>query len=160
MRNYSVRIAEREDLPDILAITKRYAFNPSNDTSRGTLLPLQKKDVEYLIDQGRFFVAFLDNDYVIGCASVVQRNSTAELRSLAVDERYQEMGVASRLISTCEDLAAVDNNKLYALRQQPGVFEKNGYQLTQIWPEKLEEDCNGCPIKPVCPETPVVKILR
>ena len=151
MRNYSVRIAEREDLPDILAITKRYVFNPSNGTSRGTLLPVQKKSVGYLIDQGRFFVSALDNDYIVGCASVIQRNSTAELRSLAVDERYQGMGIASRLINACEDLAAVDNDKLYALRQKPGIFERNGYQVTEIWPEKLEEDCIECPIKPVFP---------
>lgn len=172
MLEYSIRRARENDIPRILELTGRYAFESQGESSTGTLIPLERRYVELLVDSGRFYLATLDNgdnNQVIGCASLVQRNSGAELRSLVVEEQYRGNGIGSKLvncvIAEAYEMSNEIDNELFLLARDPSIFVKAGFEIVSegnfidnayTWPEKVQADCADCPIKQVCPETLLV----
>ena len=168
MPEYSIRLARRDDISRILDITSKYAFKREENNSRGTLIPLKRQDVEYLADQQRFFVAETNSE-VVGCVSLVQRNHSAELRSLVVDEHYRGKGIGSQLINAVLNeaykIANEIDNQIYLLARNPDIFVNVGFEVVsegnllqneKIWPDKVQADCIDCPIRQVCPETLLV----
>ncbi len=152
-----IRKATRQDVNSIYVLVDFYRFKADGS---GFLLPLDITRIEKEIEHGNFFVADVSG-YVAGCASVVEYDSIVELRSLAVNETYQRMGLGSKLIETCKDEASRRGYKqLYTLTQTPKLFEKYGFIKGEVPKEKLEKDCINCPLyHNSCVEIPLLARL-
>lgn len=66
---------------------------------------------------------------IIGCCALqIYSKRLAEVRSLAVDSRFQRRGVASRLVELCKQRARTRGVKeLFAVTSQTGFFERAGF---------------------------------
>jgi N-acetylglutamate synthase-like GNAT family acetyltransferase len=172
MAEYRIRTAKSSDIDRILEMTKKYGFEKVDKySSRGTLIALKREDAEPIVEQDRFWVAYLKNGHVIGCASLVQRDSTAELRSLVVEEPYRRNGIGSQLINcVIQEAYTISNeiqNRIELWARYPGVFVKAGFEpiiegrrvhmgeMPQgyLLDEKILADCNNCILRgELCPE--------
>ncbi len=86
-----------------------------------------------------------------------------EIRSIAVLEKYQNMGIGQKLMERCLDEAKeLGIKRIFALTYNPDFFKKAGF--TDIdknsLPQKIWGDCLKCPKFPKCDETAVIKIIR
>lgn len=109
-----------------------------------------------------FSVAELDGK-IVGVGSLhVLWEDLAEIKSLAVDESYQKMGVGSGLVE--EFLAEAINLEIpnvFALTYRAPFFIKCGFQVIakEKLPQKVWKDCIDCPKFPNCDEVAVVRSL-
>ena len=177
MAEYRIRTAERRDVDRILEITGKYTFEPTGGySSRGTLKPLERTDVEPVVDRRRFWVAYLtDGNDVVGCASLVQRDSTAELRSLVVEEPYRGNGIGSQLVNcVIRESYNISNeiqNRIELWARNPEIFVRAGFvpiiegkrvhagerPEKYAVDEKILADCSNCILRgDMCPETLLV----
>ena len=171
---YRIRYARPDDIDTILEMIRGDTFEPlEGKESRGTLIPLEREDVEPIVDRQHFFVAYLPRTgEIIGCASYVQRDSSGEGRSIYVKNPYRGNGVARNLIGhvirEAYQVADEIGRHLRVLARYGDLFEDmnfkeviefrrvhagempRGYDLN----DKIFADCNRCPLKgPACPET-------
>ncbi len=86
----------------------------------------------------------------------------AEIKSLAVAEKYQARGFGRALLSACLDEAvALGIKNVFTLTYVPGFFQKAGFQVVEKsrLPHKVWADCLKCPKFPDCDETALIKEL-
>ncbi|MBI2542685.1 MAG: GNAT family N-acetyltransferase [Candidatus Aenigmarchaeota archaeon] len=109
------------------------------------------------VAKGDFFVADVKSS-VVGCASIIEYDGIAELRSLVVHHDYQKRGYSSRLVSKIKEEA--ENRgyiKLYTLTQTPQIFANYGFVLEDKRPiQKIAKDCVKCPLYDNCIEKTMV----
>lgn len=125
-----------------------YRFSSSKGQAEGFLLPVKEEEVRQLVTEGRFFVAEVRGEFA-GCASIMEYDGIVELRSLAVEERFQRRGIASKLIKRCQEEArARGYDTLHTLTQiyAAGAFEGAGFERATVPISKLEKDCAICPL--------------
>lgn len=125
-----------------------YRFRSLEGQAEGFLLPVKEEEVQQLVAEGRFFVAEVEGEFA-GCVSLMEYDGIAELRSLAVEERFQRRGIASRLIKVCQDEArAKGYDTLHTLTQTyaSGAFKGLGFARATVPIPKLEKDCAICPL--------------
>lgn len=141
-----VRKAQAADGPSIQRLLAHYA-------SRGELLPRTLSDVyEHLRD---FVVGELDGRIVGVCALWLYWEDLAEVRSLAVDERYAGRGVGKTLVQAClAEAADLGIRRVFALTYRPGFFERLGFLILdrRELPQKIWKDCVGCAKSACCDE--------
>ena len=145
-----VRISKAgpEHVAPITCLIELYRFRRSGDEAEGFLLPLKEEEVWDLVAEGRFFVANVEGEFA-GCVSLMEYDGIAELRSLAVEERFQRRGIASKLIRRCRELAKERGyDTLHTLTQTyaTGAFEGVGFVRATVPIPKLEKDCAVCPL--------------
>ena len=127
----------------------------------GVMLPRSPASiVEKLRD---FVVAYVDGEFA-GCGALaVIWTDIAEIRSIAVDPRFQKFGIgrdiALRLIDDAEELGIA---RVMAFTYVTGFFEKLGFGVVEhsSLPHKVFTDCLNCPKFHKCDEIAVVKVLR
>ena len=146
----AVRIqkAGPEDIGPITRLIELYRFRSSGGQAEGFLLPVKEAEVRELVSEGRFFVAHVEGEFA-GCVSLMEYDGIAELRSLAVEERFQRRGIASGLIKRCQNEAqARGYDTLHTLTQTyaAGAFEGAGFARATVPIPKLEKDCAICPL--------------
>ena len=158
-----IHTANKDHVGLIHRLVEFYRFKLEGTKASGFLLPVEVGDIQALVSCDNFFVAELDGEFV-GCVSLVEYDGIAELRSLAVEERYQRRGIASKLIERCQKAA---NDKgyeaLYTLTQthSKGPFENRGFVTTRVPVPKLEKYCTSCPLyRNGCVEVPLVASLH
>ena len=109
-----------------------------------------------------FGVCEVDGD-VIGCAALtIIWADLAEIRSLAVDERFRGRGVGRSLVEwTVSEARRLGIRRLFALTYEQGFFEKLGFEVVQkdTLPLKVWSDCVRCPKREGCDEIAVVRVL-
>lgn len=109
------------------------------------------------------YVAMEDKGKVIGCCAMhVSWENLAEIKSLAVDQKYQKKGYGAKLVAACEKKAKdVGVTSVFALTYKPGFFIKLGYKkiAREKLPHKVWGECVKCPKFPDCGEVPVIKEL-
>ena len=127
----------------------------------GVMLPRSPASiVEKLRD---FVVAYVDGEFA-GCGALaVIWTDIAEIRSIAVDPKFQKFGIgrdiALRLIDDAEELGIA---RVMAFTYVLGFFEKLGFEVVEhsSLPHKVFTDCLNCPKFHKCDEIAVVKVLK
>lgn len=106
-----------------------------------------------------FKVARVDGE-VAGCGSLhIMGSDLAEVRSLAVAESAQGMGVGAAIVAACVvDARRFELDRVFALTYKPGFFEKQGFRLANVmeFPQKVWNECVRCPFFTNCKEVAVV----
>ncbi len=106
-----------------------------------------------------FWVIEEDGSTVACCALHVNWADLAEIRSLAVDRRFQRRGMGSTLVNACrEEAREMGIGRVYALTREAGFFESLGFLRTAVneLPRKVWGECIRCPKFPECDEVAVV----
>lgn len=97
-----------------------------------------------------------DDGQVVGCCALgVLWEDLAEVKSLAVDQRYFGKKVGSLLVSAClEKARSLGLHRVFTLTLEPVFFEKNGFKRVdrQSLPMKVWSDCAQCPKQDHCDE--------
>lgn len=128
--------------------------------AEGLMLPRSPASiVEKLRD---FIVATVDGEFA-GCGALaIIWTDIAEVRSIAVDPRFQKLGLGRRLaeflIEEAEDLGIA---RVMAFTYVTGFFQKLGFEVVEheSLPHKVFTDCLKCPKFHKCDEVAVVKEL-
>ncbi|HOV85755.1 MAG TPA: N-acetyltransferase [Syntrophobacteraceae bacterium] len=97
---------------------------------------------------------------VVGCCSLhIVWEDLAEIRSLAVLDSHQKLGLGRKLVNACvEDARSVGIRRVFTLTYETGFFERLGFRLVDknIFPHKIWADCLHCPKFPECDEVAMV----
>lgn len=154
-----IRNATMGDIKQIHALLSHYA-------AQGTLLG---RSLSSLYDQLRDFKVYITQeqsatgvsaDIVAGSAALhVCWENLAEIRSLAVPERFHGQDIGTSLVRACLDEADILGiNRVFTLTYQPGFFKKLGFHEIDKneLPHKVWSDCINCPKFPDCNETALI----
>ncbi len=147
----NVRRAIVDDVPAIVNLVNSHALN-------GTVLPRSTNAVYATIDD--WFVAVAGNE-LLGCVSLLAYASgLVEVRSLVVGSRYRNLGIGSRLMQALLAEARQRRiNTLFALTRKISFFERFDFLFSEryLFPEKVWQDCQQCPLLEACDETAMVR---
>ncbi len=110
-----------------------------------------------------FWVIDGEDGVVIACCALhINWADLAEVRSLAVDRRFQRRGLGSRLVDAClEEARRMGLSRIYALTREAVFFESCGFTRIAVdqLPRKVWGECIRCPKFPECDEVAVVRDL-
>ena len=154
LQTITIRQARPADISQIVALVNAYAM-------QGTILPRSLKSVEESVED--WIVAEADAE-ILGCVSLLRYSSgLVEVRSLVVRDRYQGLGIGSRLMQTL--LAEARRRQiptLFALTRKVPFFSRFDFLLTTkpLFPEKVWIDCQQCPLINNCDESAMVLHLN
>ena len=97
----------------------------------GTLLP---RTLDFISDYAHEFIVAVDGEEIVGCVHLDEyAPSLAELRSLAVDPRYQGKGVGRELVLATEKLATARGYAtLFAVSNDEEFFKRFGFERRHI----------------------------
>lgn len=108
----------------------------------------------------RDFVLCEDEGEIRGvCALRIVWEDLAEIRSLAVQDRYQRRGIGTKLLKHClKEAKGLGIQRVFALTYQPEFFTKAGFREIEKakLPQKIWGDCMKCPKFPECNEHAVI----
>jgi amino-acid N-acetyltransferase len=142
--------ATTADVATIALLVNAYA-------RRGDLLPRTPDAIAATVDD--WVVARLGGR-VIACGSLLPYTAAlAEVRSLAVAENAQGLGLGRQIVG-----ALIDEGRrrgiptLFALTRAVPFFQKMGFSVTEKerFPQKVWTDCQACPLMEMCDETAMV----
>ncbi len=145
-----IRQAKIYDAPIIQQIVNEYA-------SQGQMLQISRNEIYEKIYE---FILWEDSEGVKGvCALHPTWSDTAEIRSLAVVEKYKRQKIGYYLVDYCLKRAKdIGFTKVFALTYRQDFFESCGFKVTDLdsLPKKIWTDCLKCPKYPDCDETAVI----
>jgi amino-acid N-acetyltransferase len=148
-----VRYARLADAGAISAITAEYA-------RQGSML--ERTDENIIENIRNFFVAEY-NGVVIGCCAITFYTlKLAEIRSLAVFNRYKRKGIGRLLVEKAESVLREEGVKeVFVLTLSRDFFGQVGYSeiKKEYFPQKIWRDCTHCPKLMACDEIAMVKKL-
>ena len=154
MSSAIIRKARISDAPAINNLVNHFA-------AKGLMLPKQLVGVYEQIRE--FWVALGSKNQLLGCGGLrLVWNDLAEVRSLAIAEEAQGMGIGRRLvealISEAHDLGL---GRLFALTYQVDFFEKLEFHRVDktIFPQKVWLDCRECPKQECCDEIAMLRVI-
>ncbi len=108
----------------------------------------------------RDFVVYDDEGIIKGvCALRILWEDLAEIRSLAVREEYQKLGIGRSLVKKClKEAKDLGIKRVFALTYHPDFFKHMGFKETakNKLPQKIWGDCMKCPKFPECNEHAVI----
>ncbi|HBG26254.1 MAG: hypothetical protein A2Y10_07975 [Planctomycetes bacterium GWF2_41_51] len=149
----NVRNATVKDVDNIYSLISRYA----------QLDKMLFRSKAYIFDNLQMFNVADIQDRVIGCCALqVIWSDLAEIKSLAVDEEFQNKGVGGALIlKAVEQAKHLGVKKVFALTLAPKFFEKYGFSIVdkKTLPMKVWSDCARCTKQENCDEIAVELIL-
>ena len=145
----NIRPARMGDVKEIHALLKHFA---------GKEL-LLGRSISSLYDHLRDFVVYDDNGIQGVCSLHICWDDLAEIRSLAVAEDKQGLGIGEALVKVClEEATCLDIGQVFTLTYQVPFFRK--LHFTDIdkrdLPHKVWSDCLNCPQFPDCDEESMI----
>ena len=150
LETITMRPAVAADVPAIAGLVMTNAI-------QGKILPRSAAAIEATLAD---WIVACAGDEVLGCVSLLgYASGLVEVRSLAVEERYQGLRIGSKLV---EALLAEARRRqiptLFALTRKVAFFERFGFLVTERsrFPEKVWHDCRLCPLIDNCDETAMV----
>jgi amino-acid N-acetyltransferase len=150
-----MRKATVHDVGAIHLLLKKHA-------EEGELLPRSLSDI---YDHLRDFTIYEDerDGLLVGvCALHVCWEDLAEIRSMAVDERYQGRGVGSALVAeVLAEAPQLGIRRVFTLTYQADFFAKYGFHLVDkaSLPQKIWTECVKCVKFPDCDEVAMIRSL-
>jgi amino-acid N-acetyltransferase len=146
----SAQKATTDDVPHIVEVVNVFA-------ERGEMLP---RTVGELYETLRDFFVVRQGQEVVACAALhVTWNDLAEVRSLAVREEGQTLGLGSLLVRACvEEARRLGLKRVFALTMKPVFFEKLGFARADVMTlsRKVWNECYRCPKFMNCDEIAMV----
>lgn len=139
------------DAPAIHALIVPYA-------QAGTLLPRSLPEIS---ENVRDFMVVEHRGQVVACGALhFYGLHLAEIRSVAVDLRFQKRGAGRRVVE-----ALLRESERHGLRcvclftRIPEFFARMGFVVAarDDLPDKAYKDCLGCPKRHACDEVPMVR---
>lgn len=98
-----------------------------------------------------------------GCAALhISWDDLAEIKSLAVEKKFQGKGLGKELVAAClSETKALGAKKVFVLTYKPGFFKKLGFKRIrhEALPHKIWAECINCCKFPNCQEIALVKKL-
>ncbi|WP_027364204.1 N-acetyltransferase [Desulfotruncus alcoholivorax] len=110
-----------------------------------------------------FTVAEINSEIVgVGSLHIIWED-LAEIRALAVDEKYQKLGIGRGLVEAfLAEAIDLEIPNIFALTYQAPFFERCGFSIIdkEDLPQKVWKECINCPKFPKCEEVAVFKVLK
>ncbi|AIG28270.1 N-acetyltransferase [Brevibacillus sp. 7WMA2] len=149
-----IRQATINDVDQMLEIINHFA-------AKGLMLPRTKLSIcEHL----QSYIIVHDGKGVMGMGGLhILWEDLAEIRSLAMAERAQGMGIGKKLVlALVEEARKLGIRRVLSLTYQVEFFHKCGFQIVQkeALPQKVWKDCINCSKLPMCDEIAMVRILE
>src|SRR5438874_1619073 len=114
------------------------------------------KSYSQLYEGLRDFGVYEERGRVVGCVALtIIWADLAEIRSLAVDERWIGRGRGRRLVEwTVDEARRLGIRRLFALTYEASFFGKLGFEVVpkETLPLKVWSDCVRCPKREGCDE--------
>jgi len=146
----TLRKAAVVDVPAIHKLVMQYA-------NMQQMLPVS---LSRLYECVRDFFVCETADGVVACAALhVVWEDLAEVRSLAVEPRFQGKGMGRMLVEACKaEAVKLRLPRVFCLTYVPEFFERFGFHQVEkaSLPHKVWADCINCPQFPDCDEVPLV----
>jgi len=153
MKDIKIRKATIKDAKQIRDIVNFFAES-------GKMLPLSYNQIYERI---RDFWVIEKGKQIIGCGALKSMwKDLAEIRSVAIKEKYQKKGYGKILIENLiEEGKQLGFKKIFVLTYKPEYFEKFGFKKISKskLPHKIWIDCVNCPKFPNCDEIALIKII-
>ncbi|NHQ59473.1 N-acetyltransferase [Chlorobium sp. BLA1] len=148
-----VRYARLADAGAISAITAEYA-------RKGIML--ERSDENIIENIRNFFVAEYNGEVIGCCAIAFYTQKLAEIRSLAVFNRFTMKGIGRLLVEKAETVLREEGvTEVFVLTLNRNFFGRIGYSeiRKEYFPQKIWRDCTHCPKLMACDEIAMVKKL-
>lgn len=149
-----IRKAKISDLKETQRLINDFA-------KRGQMIP---RSLNELYETLRDFVICESGGKIYGvCALHIMWEDLAEIRSLAVEKRFQGQGIGKNLVKHCiREAKNLGIKRIFALTYQPEFFKKMGFLDTDkaTLPQKIWGDCIRCHRFPDCDENAVIINLK
>jgi amino-acid N-acetyltransferase len=150
----SVRTARLIDAEAISRLASEYAMS-------GVML---KRSPENIIENIRNFFVAESGGRVVGCCAISFFTlHLAEIRTVAVSDRFQHRGVGTMLVRKAEGILREEGVlSAFVLTLVPGFFSGLGYREVEkeMFPQKIWRDCTNCPKLMNCDEIAMLKDLH
>jgi len=129
---------------------------------RGAVL---ERSLNYIYENMRDYWVYEKKGKIVGvCAlHVVGWENLGEIKSLAVDEKYQQRGIGNGLVRACVgEASALGMKKIFVLTFVPSFFKKFGFKKINKnkLPHKIWSDCINCAYFPNCKEEALILLLK
>lgn len=150
-----IRKAKISDVKSIQKLVNFYA-------RQGELLP---RSLIQLYEHIRDFFVAEEGGRLVGCCALqIVWEELAEIRALAVEEKYQHKGLGKQLgQNVLEEAKTLQLKEVFTLTGEPEFFEKLGFQRVERsqLPHKIWNECINCPKFPDdCDEVPLVYRIK
>ena len=147
-----IRKAVMGEVPQIQKVLNHYG-------ERGILLP---RSLSELYEHLRDFYVFTgeEGNIIAVCALGLCWDDLAEIRSLAVVEKYHGHDYGTKLVEKCvEEAKSLGLKRIFTLTYVPEYFKKLGFRVVDKseLPHKVWSDCLKCTKFPDCDETALIK---
>lgn len=159
MRKYKIQKARVEDVTKIYKLINKFA-------KKNLMLPRVLNEIYEKLQE--FFV-IKRGDNLIGCVALHltwtgrDEDVLAEIRSLAIEEEYQNKGFGTKLVLRVEKEAKkLGVKKIFVLTFVPEFFNRLGYEEIprETLPHKVWTECINCPFFMECKEIPLIKTVK
>ena len=122
------------------------------------------KSHQQLYESLRDFAVYVERDKVVGCVGLtVIWADLAEVRSLAVDRKYQGQGIGRKLVQwTIDEARRLQIKRVMSLTYEQAFFEKLGFAVVskESLPLKVWSDCVACLKRDDCDEIAMLLTLE
>ncbi|MDD5431982.1 MAG: N-acetyltransferase [Candidatus Omnitrophica bacterium] len=146
-----IRKARVGDIKEIQGLINTFA-------DKDLMLP---RSLNELYESIRDFWVYVDGKKIVGCAALhISWSDLSEIKSLAVQERFQGRGIGKELISVCiKEAKELGSKRVFVLTYHQKYFNKLGFKRIKHddLPHKIWAECINCPKFPNCQEIALVK---
>ncbi|MFC1918661.1 N-acetyltransferase [Chloroflexota bacterium] len=127
---------------------------------KGEMLP---RPLSEIYESIRDYFVVKEGERVIACAALhVNWADLAEIKSLAVAEDNQRLGIGDQMIEAClKEARELGIPTVFCLTYKPAFFERFGFSQVDKMelPQKVWSECYRCPKFPNCDEVALISRL-
>ncbi len=150
-----IRPAKVTDVKEIHKIVEFYADN--KEMLHRSLNSIYENIQEYVVVEN-------EEGKIVACGALhVAWEDLAEIKALAVSEKYKKQGLGKKIVHQLQKNAAeLGVSKVFALSFKPDFFIKLGYTVIpkETLPHKIWSECINCHLFPDCGEVPLLLPLK
>jgi len=148
-----IRKAKPSDIKRIQRLINFYA-------EKGFMLP---RSLNELYENLRDFWVYTEKRKILGCCALhLSWKDLAEIKSLAVEESFQNKGIGSVLVeASLKEAKEFAVKEVFVLSYSPDYFKKFGFKKIskERLPHRIWQECIKCPKFPDCKEIALIKQL-